>query len=224
MRKYLLLNVFVLIFILGCAPGSPEKPEPPESRESRKSMDKRQLFRIEVEDADEAGLIEQQLGLKPERIMGGMFYYYGDDKLNKRLAEYDYRPEAVDPNEVFGRLAVVKDVRDEKALREMGVRILLREETHLIIHATPVQLRRLTDAGYAISDSVKGEPRPRMIRIHVAREKDLLDVTPYLSDYYSLDSDEKSKGYVIHGTAWDDMIDDMRSEGYTIEFVKDGGE
>jgi bisphosphoglycerate-dependent phosphoglycerate mutase len=78
--------------------------------------DAKKLYRIEVEDADEAALIEQELKLKPALVRSRSFYYYGDEQINRRLAEFEYHPSAVDPDEIFTRAVRVAEKADETSV------------------------------------------------------------------------------------------------------------
>jgi hypothetical protein len=187
------------------------------------AADRRKLFAIRVEDGDEAGLIRQQIGIEAERFVAGRLLYYGDEAVNKRLRKYGYAPEEVDPDEIFGRLAFLKGKIDPSLLAKEGVRLLLREEQQLVVYATPAQLKRLKRAGVVVPDRIPREPRPRQVRVFLAAREDLRGAAPFLTDYFTINPDKESGGFVALGAAWDGEIDALREQGYTIEVVPEGG-
>src|SRR4029077_10474117 len=67
----------------------------------------RSFYRIDVEDSIEAGLIEQELKVKPVLIRSRAFYYYGNEEANQLLRRYGYEPVRVKREDVLTRLVMV---------------------------------------------------------------------------------------------------------------------
>jgi hypothetical protein len=181
--------------------------------------DGRKLYRIEVEDEDEAALIQQELKLQPALVRGQSFYYYGDEQINKKLAEFDYHASAVDPDEIFTRVVRIVGKAEETALRDLGATVILRERGYLIIRATPKQLRTLSRLGYKIEELGAKEPQPRRVRLAVSTAAQVAEVGALRVD---IDTVQKGKeGNVILGDAFDDVIDELRARGFNVQILPD---
>jgi hypothetical protein len=181
--------------------------------------DGRKLYRIEVEDEDEAMLIQQELKLQPALVRGQSFYYYGDEQINKKLAEFDYHASAVDPDEIFTRVVRIVGKAEETALRDVGATVILRERGYLIIRATPKQLRILSRLGYKIEELGAEEPQPRRVRLVVSTAAQVAEVG---SLRVNIDTVQKGKGgNVILGDAFDDVIDELRAQGFKVQILPD---
>jgi hypothetical protein len=136
----------------------------PSTQEYKASDEKKQeLYRIEVEDAIEAGLIEQQLRIKPAIVHGRFFYYYGNEENNELLERYGYEPVRVNREEVLTRVVRVIHKGEEEELSKAGVTVLLRERGYWIVRATLAQLRLLGRLGYEVEGLGRREPRPRQV-------------------------------------------------------------
>ena len=183
--------------------------------------EERPLYFIKVDDAVEAALIEQQLQLKPVMIRDGLFYYYGDERLNARLREFGYEPGVAEAGEVFERYVCVSRTDDENPLLEAGARILLREQEYWLVMATTNQLRTISRLGYKIRAVSERELRPRIVRIYVQKKEEVGEIAKLLSDIFSIEPEEQM--IAVYGAAWDDMIDKMRARGYSVEIKPDGG-
>lgn len=179
----------------------------------------RPLYRIEVEDASEAALIEQELKVKPELLQGRSFYYYGDESINKRLLALDYRPSPVDPDDIFTRLVRVERRGTEAALRDIGVTIVLRERSYWVVRGTRKQLRVVARSGYRVQELGRREPRPRQVRLVVSTPAQVDEVGALRVDIY--DVQRTPAGYVIHGGAFDDAIDDLRARRFVVQILPD---
>jgi hypothetical protein len=202
----------VILSIASCPPISGQTPDPGANQA-------RPLYRIEVEDATEAALIEQELKVRPELIQGRSFYYYGDENINKQLRALDYQPALVDPDDVLTRLVRVERKGTEAALRDFGVTIVLREREYWVVRGTPRQLRVLSRSGYKVQELGKWEPRPRQIRLIVSNASQVAEVAGLRVDVYSAQKTEQ--GYVIHGAAFDDVIDELQARGFKVEILPD---
>jgi hypothetical protein len=183
---------------------------------SEKSKD---LFRIDIEDAIEAGLVEQQLKIKPALVVNRWFYYYGDEETNQLLRRYGYEPVKVNPGDVLTRVVRVSRRGEEEDLVKAGVTIVLRERAYWIIRATLNQLQLLGRLGYQVEDLRRGEPRPRQVRIVVSKWEQVAEVGAHRIDIYS--SAKSERGYIIEGGAFDDSIDELRTAGFRVEILAD---
>src|SRR5688572_20957614 len=83
------------------------------------------VSRVEVEDATEAALIEQELKIRPVLVRGRSFFYRADPAADRRLEEFGFKPERGDY--AASRVVRVARVKPETALRDLGARVILRE-------------------------------------------------------------------------------------------------
>jgi len=213
-RRNQLTHVAVVLFCL-CLLGSATVYTQNQRSETRSQK----LYRIEVEDADEAALIEQELKVKPELVRGRSFYYYGNENINRRLQEFGYHPSVEDADSVLTRVVRVVGKGTEAPLREIGLTIVLRERGYWIARGTLKQLRALSRAEYAIQDLRKGEPYPRQVRLTVTKLSDVSDVVAPRIDIHTV---QKSKeGFVVFGGAFDESLDELRAMGFKVEILPD---
>ncbi len=187
-------------------------------------IDKQQvkLYRIRVEDAAEAALIQQQVKAAPVQLRDRWFYYRGDERLNARLRELHYDPQEVDPREIAGQFVRIEAVEGEegkRAMAEIGARVLIREPKYWIVRVTPQQLQLLKRSKYRIGELGPQGPRPRQVRVLVDRREEAAKVAPLLADLFS--EEPAGKRVALHGAAWDDMIDVLKARGYTVERLPD---
>jgi hypothetical protein len=217
-------TVFALLLpfpiVLAQQKSKPLTPSMPRAaQQNQAEPPKGKLYWVQVEDADEAALIEQELKIKPQLVRDGRFYYYGDQPTNTRLIEIGYEPVSVDPQEVFFRLVRVVRKGSEQTLRDLGAVIVLRERGYWIVRANSRQLRLLTRLGYVVQPLGKQEPRPRQVSISVSNESDVAAVGGLRVDIYSVRKDPS--GFVIYGGAFDDAIDDLRAHGFKVKIEPD---
>ncbi len=177
------------------------------------------LYRIEVEDAVEAALIEQELRIRPELVRGRLFYFFGDERTNRRLGELGYQPLPTDPEDIRVRVVRVAQKGTEAELRDIGVTVVLREKQYWVVRATPGQLRMLSRLGYRIEELGEREPRPRQIRLVVARESQVDEIGSLRVDIFGVR--RLKDGYEIGGGAFDDVIDELRARGFEVEILPD---
>jgi hypothetical protein len=190
--------------------------KPPQANQNAKG---RHFFRIAVEDGIEAGLIEQQLKIKPALVRDGWFYYYGNEETNELLRRYGYEPMAVNPERVLTRVVRVIHKGAEEDLTKVGVVVILRERAYWIVRGTLAQLRLLDRLGYQVEELGGWEPRPRQIRVAVSGRQQAIEVGAHRVDIYSLA--KAGKGYVVFGGAFDDSIDELRAAGFKVEILPD---
>jgi hypothetical protein len=89
-RPSALLHTLCLLLACGLWPQPFLGQEPPSptntTQKSQSASEKVQgFFRIDVEDAIEAGLVEQQLKIRPVLIRDRSLYYYGNEETNEQL-------------------------------------------------------------------------------------------------------------------------------------------
>lgn len=177
------------------------------------------LYRIDVEDAIEAALLEQELQVHPELVQGRQFYFYGDESIIGPLREYGYLPEPADPEEVLTRVMRVEAKGEEAVVRDTGAQIILREKEYWVVRATAKQFKILSRLGYRIEDLGKREPRPRQVSLLVKSVSTVEDVARTGVDIYNVQPIKRA--YMIHGGAFDDAIDHLREKGFTVEVLPD---
>ncbi len=200
--------------------GQGQPPSATATQNPSQATEKSQRFlRIEVEDAIEAGLIEQQLKIKPALVRDRGFYYYGNEETNELLRRYGYEPVAVNPENVLTRVVRVTHRGTEEDLAKVGVVVILRESAYWIVRGTLAQLRLLDRLGYQIEELGRREPRPRQVRIVVSRREQAIEVGAHRVDIYSVAKSEK--GFVVLGGAFDDSIDELRAAGFKVEILPD---
>ena len=189
------------------------------------------LESIEVDDPLEAALLQQELGLKPFRVIGRTLYYE-DTGLTERLIGLGYRPARAVPEAVIERVVRVNrrkkaDAKDELALREAGAEIILRERSYWVIRASLERLRLLGRLGFQLEDLRGREPRPRQVLVQVATLDqvgavaragvDIYTVAPAASDDYA----QRPRGYLVYGGAFDSAVDALREQGFSVTIQPD---
>lgn len=183
---------------------NPGSPTPPVSR-------------IEVEDATEAALIEQELGVRPLLVRGRSFFYRADPATDRRLEEFGFKPER--GHYAASRVVRVARVKPETALRDLGARVILRERGYWIVSVTDAQVAALRRAGFKDGPLRAGEPRPRQVRLVVrAIEAIRKQIAPRI-DVYNVEA--AKEGYTVFGGAFDDAIDELRAEGIPLQVLPD---
>lgn len=205
-----------LVVASGCGPGRQFKPAdltPP---------DPRVVLRVEVADADEASLVEQQLDVEVLRQEGTTLFLYDAPGLRARLEAAGYSPAAASPDQVYHRVVRVQRRGEEAALDAAGVRVINREPSYWVVRGSLGQLRALERLGYTLGAIVGDEPRPREVRIVVSGPGDVAAVGALGVDIYG--HLQEADGYVIHGGAFDFQIDELRARGYSVTVVSDGAE
>lgn len=177
------------------------------------------LYQIEIEDADEAALIEQELQLHPVLVRGHAFYYYANEKLNRQLVDIGFSPRRIQASEIVTQIVRVSRTRSESALREFGARVILRERDYWIVYVTESQLAALRRGGFRDEPLRPGEPYPRQVKLVVARPGDVREKIAPLIDIYSV---EPSKDQlIVFGGAFDYAIDELRAKGFRVELLPD---
>ena len=179
----------------------------------------RELYRIRVDDGVEAELIQQELKIIPEAVRDNWFYYYGNDRLNKILRQYDYHPSSQNPDDFFTRIVRISPVRKEDKSRKLGVEVLLREPSYWVVRASIGQLRQLYRRGYDPRPIEERYLRPRQLRLFVPTAQDVQQASSLGLDIYV--TRPERGGYVISGAGLDDVIDRLRAAGLSVEILPD---
>jgi hypothetical protein len=228
--------------VVGCASWccTPKKPKPgampPEPEHAVVSA-------IEVEDAVEVALLEQEIGLVPIRLESRTLYYEPDAEVTRRLEQLGYRPKQVEGLQVYRRVMRALGGGDDE-IREAGVTVLLREEDHRVVYGTLQQLRVLARLGVRLEE-VRQEPRPRQVRVLVRSREDVQKVADagvdvytveplrtagqqqpsaaeiYGEDQAGVERDVPSAAFVVYGGAFDVTIDRLRELDYSVDVVSD---
>lgn len=190
------------------------------AQEYQKTAPNQQLYRIEVEDSTEVGLVEQQLKIKPLVVRNREFYYYGNEEITELVRRYGYQPVRVDREDVLTRLVMVRnDARGETDLVKAGVSVVLRERQYWVVRGTLRQVQLVERLGFSVEELGRREPRPRQVRITVPRLEQVAEVGGLRVDIY--DTQKSEKGYVIMGGAFDDSIDELRMAEFKVEIMPD---
>jgi hypothetical protein len=180
----------------------------------------RKLYRIEVEDADEAGLIQQQLKITPEVVRGPFFYYFGDESINRRLISYGYSPVAVELDEIVSRVVQVAPQKSDAALRQAGVKILLQERENWYLRGTVKQLEALAGTGYQIREPGSKVLVPRRIQILLPHPG---EVNKQVGGRVEINEVRKDRAgrLIVVGEAFDDAIAELRTRGLKVDILPD---
>ncbi len=206
----LLLAVATALFMSGCG----ERPPPDQgSKITLEPPDQRPVHSIQVGDAAEIALLQQERKLELLRRDGSTLYFYGNPELNKRLHALGYEPEPANPYRVFQRVLRVARHGDENALAAAGLRIVNREEDHWVVQGPIANLRTLQQAGYRLTPVGPHGPRPRQVSIRLPSRGAIGQLRGV--DVYSVI--EVEDGVVVHGAAFDFQIDSLRARGYTVD-------
>lgn len=193
------------------------------SRPPAVTLETRPLQVIEVEDATETALLAQELGLVPIATAGSRVYFRAEGDLRKRLSALDYEVVDTDANEVLTRVMWVAGPRKEEPLRELGLRILRREKRGWFVSGTLRRLSLLEKLGYRLEELKGREPHPRPILVVVENRGDLPKVLAVGIDVYATAS-IGDRRLVVNGGAFDDAIDALRAQHFTVEIQADPAE
>jgi hypothetical protein len=213
---YLTLIGCCLVLASGCGPAHGFEPvdlTPP---------DQRAVLQVEVADANEARLLEEQLAVDIVRQEGATLFLYDAPGLRGRLEAAGYAPAEASADQVHHRVVRVERRGEEAALDGLGVQVINRERTHWVVRGSLGQLRALEQRGYTLGAIEGDEPRPRHIRIVVPDASAVAAVGAMGVDIYG--HLQEADGYVIHGGAFDFQIDELRDRGYTVTVVSVGPE
>jgi hypothetical protein len=152
-------------------------------------------------------------------LRGKYFYYFGNETINRRVAAFGYISQSANPDEVFTRIVRVRQSGEEKTVRDIGVRIILRERETWVVRGTLKQLRSLSSSGYKLEALGRREPQPRRIQLVLSRREDVARIGGEVEiDHVGNDNN----GYlIVIGEAFDDAIDDLRARGFKVEILPD---
>jgi hypothetical protein len=180
------------------------------------------LLRIDVEDADEARLVEQELKLRPVRARGRTLYFERTDDSERRLRGAGFEPVAADPEEGAAEVVVVRRTGPETRLTDAGARVLLREKAYWIVRVTPAQRRTLARLDFGIEPLGDREPHPRQVSVTAADATQVREVVALHMDVFHVEGPRKGeKGLVVRGAAFDDGIDALRAERLNVVVLPD---
>lgn len=205
----------VLVVVLAATACRPARPGPPVELTP---PDPRPVLTVNVADADEAMLLEQELDLEVVAVREGRLFFFDAPDLRERLVALGYDPRLTDPYRVFHQIVRVARRGELETLQAVGVRLLNREPDYWVVRGTLAQIRALERLGYRIGAIEEGEPRPREVRIRVASRADVDAVVALGVDvfgYKRLDDE-----IILTGTAFDGQIDELRDRGFTVEVLR----
>lgn len=213
-RQFRLKSLAVALSLVSCAhldriPDEPRPAGPP-------------LLRIDVEDADEARLVEQELKLRPVRARGRTLYFDRTADVEQRLRGAGFEPVAADPEEGAAEVVVVRRMGPETRLADAGARVVLREREYWIVRVTPAQRRTLARLDYRIEPLGDRGPHPRQVSVTAADATQVREVVALHMDVFHVEKAKKGeKGLVVRGAAFDDGIDALRAERLDVVVLPD---
>jgi len=206
----------ILLLLIGVLAGCRTKPT---ADLSLSPEEKRPLYRIQVSDSDEAGLIKQQTGIEVVRLQGADLLFVARGGNLETLRQLDYLAEPVEPKATFQRTVQVEKKGREEDLLTTGIRLLRREEKHWVVQGTLAQLDLLKARKYRLLP-LDGEPHPRQVRVVVPQNKDIQRVAEAGVDIYSV-VPTKEAGITIYGGAFDYQIDTLKSNRFQVTITPD---
>jgi hypothetical protein len=212
----MLLIVAAALLPLSCAP----KPAPPTggpatSAADLERLDARPTYRIQVDDADEAAIVQQEMKLDVVRVAGRDMDFHADAAQLARLKDSDYQVQQLDPQQnTFRVVRIPRRGKEAALLQSTGVTLINREEDYWVVRASVAQLKLLRNAGYKVAP-LDHEVRPRDVRILVNEPADVQRVNEMHVDIFSARRDPKGK-IVIEGAAFDAQIDALRNARYDV--------
>ena len=214
-RRFRLPSLAVALTLVSCGhleriPDEPKPTGPP-------------LLRIDVEDADEALLVEQELKLRPVRARGRSLYFVLTDDTERRLRGAGFEPVVADPEEGAAEVVVVRRAGPESRLADVGARVLLREGAYWIVRVTPAQRRTLARLDFRVEPLGDREPHPRQVSVTAADATQVREVVARHMDVFHVEEPRKGEkqGLVVRGAAFDDGIDALRAERLNVVVLPD---
>ena len=206
--------IFVALLHLTCKRGKAPFTPP----------DKRQVQSIQVGDADEAALLQQELKIEIQQVKDKrLFYFAGSKDIDARLSELGYSIRKEDLMQVYDKYVQVTvngkvpDSSKSVELEKLGVTLINREEKYWIIRGTLEQLSEVKKKGYQLKE-LDHEPRPRGVEITVNNQAEVQKVNETGVDIYH--TENKDNKIIVHGAAFDNQIELMRKMGYTVVVVR----
>ena len=182
------------------------------------AVQNKKLYRIEVEDADEAGLIQQELKINPEVVRGRYFYYFGDEILNRRLVPYGYSPIAVEQDEILTQVVRIAPPKDDAGVLRSGVTIVLRERENWYVRGTAKQLEALRSR-YQVFEPGSKPLVPRRVQIQLQRGA---DVNKEIGGRVEINQVRQDRGrLIVTGEAFDDAIAELRARSLKVDILPD---
>jgi hypothetical protein len=206
----------ILLLLIGVLTGCRTRPT---ANLSLLPEEKRPIYRVQVSDSDEAGLIKQQTGIEVVRLQGSDLLFVARGRSLETLRQLDYMAEPIEPKTTFHRTVQVQKKGREEDLLTMGVRLLRREEKYWVVQGTLAQLDLLKARKYRLLP-LDSEPHPRQIRVVVPQNKDIQRVAEAGVDIYSV-VQTKESAITIYGGAFDYQIDTLTSNQFQVTISTD---
>jgi hypothetical protein len=209
-KTYVLVSTLAVAILFSCNRGK-STFEPPDSRP---------IQSIEIADAEEAALVQQQLGVEVQQIQGNRLYYFAVNKnTDEKLKEIGYTIRKENSMQLYYQYVQVTfkdkapDSSKTEELKKAGVLIINKEEKFWIIRGTLEQLKQLEKMGYTLKKLDK-EPRPREVEITVTNESAIQKINETGVDIYSVE--KKKDSYTVYGGAFDYQIEKIQEMGFSV--------
>jgi hypothetical protein len=186
------------------------------------------VYSVQVEDATEAALIEQELKINIVRLTGNRLFYYDENngfaQQLKQLGYGDAQKE--DLYQVYKKyqklmLAGLKDSLPafRKKLMEQNIIVINQEKDHWIVYGTLAALNQIIKQGYTLQ-KIDYEPRPREVEIYVNSVDDVQKIANLGIDIFSSQAGKAERSITIHGSAFDHQLEDVKNLGFTFKIIK----
>lgn len=211
------LAVLAALISAGCRKHSPPM--------DLKPPDPRPVYAIQVTDADEAAILQQQLRIDPLRMAGGTFYFHAAEAQLGLVRDAGYFAQQQNPAATYRRVVEVRKAAKptEDQVLKFGVQLLNREPDHLVVSGTLDQLAALQSAGFRLQAPAR-EPRPRFVRIAVTDNRASVQRLSEMGvDIHSVEADREQgaregsfRRWTVFGGAFDSVIDAVKQGGFTV--------
>ncbi len=177
----------------------------------------RPVYAVQVADATEAELLQQQLGLEIVRADLPAVYFYGDrQNVLAQLEAIGYaKPELQRPVQFYHHYAKLVGKWEEKTVLDSGLKIINRERDHVVVYGSLDNLQTARSRGLTLL-KLDYEIHPREIELRVRTVADIQTVANLHVDIVSVGQAEKGESYIVQGTAFDSQIDELKKLGFTV--------
>ncbi len=188
--------------------------------------DKRPVKSIQIGDAAEAALIEQELDVEIKHVDNNTLYFYSDNQdVVSELENIGYTVKEANPMQTSFKLVKLiasnnlnlsgeRNDNVQKQLDEYNIKVLKREKDYWAIYGSLSGLSRIQELGFKLQN-METEVRPRSIQITVYSREDIQKINEMDIDIVSTKPLEQ--GYVVYGSAFDYQIDQLEAAGYNIQ-------
>jgi hypothetical protein len=197
-----------LLGITGCRPTEDLSVSPP---------NKRPVSTIEVGDAAEVDILQQQTGIEIVKIEFPLLYFYADKSAvlaALKSAGYE-EPKRQDLSQVYARYAKIYGVPNTRDLESLGLKFINREKDHIVVFGNLGQLGGLAKFNLKAL-KLDYELRPREIFVTVPSIEAVQKLAELQVDIFASYPSKEKREITVEGAAFDFQIDQVKSLGYQV--------